>query len=74
MKARSRHAQLFFAIALALLGTAVTAKAADDIPPPFGFHWKDSMTRVEQVLVGASMDQPHRPATLQPAPHNLDIV
>ena len=53
MKARSRHAQLFFAIALALLGTAVTAKAADDIPPPFGFHWKDSMTRVEQVLVGA---------------------
>ena len=53
MKARSRRAQLFFAIALALLATAVTAKAVDDIPPPFGFHWKDSMTRVEQVLVGA---------------------
>lgn len=53
MKTRSRSRQLFFAIALALLGTAVTTRAVDDIPPPFGFHWKDSMTKVEQVLVGA---------------------
>jgi hypothetical protein len=27
--------------------------AADDIPPPFGFKWNDSMTRLEQVLTGA---------------------
>ena len=53
MKARSRYALLFFAIALALLGTAAMAKAADDIPPPFGFKWNDSMTRLEQVLTGA---------------------
>ena len=52
-KARSRHAQHFFAVALALMSAAVSASAVDDIPPPFGFHWNDSMTRVEQVLVGA---------------------
>jgi len=53
MKARSRHAHHFFAVALALINSAVPARAVDDIPPPFGFHWNDSMTRVEQVLVGA---------------------
>jgi hypothetical protein len=53
MKARLRHAHHFFAAALALLSSAVLARAVDDIPPPFGFHWNDSMTRVEQVLVGA---------------------
>jgi hypothetical protein len=30
-----------------------SSSAAEDIPPPFGFKWNDSMTRVEQVLVGA---------------------
>jgi hypothetical protein len=29
------------------------ASAVEDIPPPFGFHWNDSMTKLEQVLVGA---------------------
>jgi hypothetical protein len=33
--------------------TVSSAPAAEDIPPPFGFHWNDSMTRLEQVLVGA---------------------
>jgi hypothetical protein len=28
-------------------------RAAEDIPPPFGFHWGDSMTKLEQVLAGA---------------------
>jgi hypothetical protein len=29
------------------------APAAEDIPPPFGFKWNDSMTKLEQVLTGA---------------------
>jgi hypothetical protein len=32
---------------------AFRAPAAEDIPPPFGFHWNDSMTKLEQVLIGA---------------------
>ena len=32
---------------------AVSVPAAEDIPPPFGFKWNDSMTRLEQVLTGA---------------------
>lgn len=36
-----------------LLGSALSASAVDDIPPPFGFHWNDSMTKIEQVLMGA---------------------
>jgi hypothetical protein len=31
----------------------VAAPAAEDIPPPFGFKWNDSMTKLEQVLAGA---------------------
>ena len=43
-----------FLSALALfVVSAAPALAVDDIPPPFGFHWNDSMTRLEQVLVGA---------------------
>jgi hypothetical protein len=38
---------------LALLVTASSAFALDDIPPPFGFHWKDPMSRVESVLKSA---------------------
>lgn len=42
------------AIALAAFLAAISStQAADDIPPPFGFHWNDSMTKIEQVLVGA---------------------
>jgi hypothetical protein len=45
--------QFFCAVSVALLICALSARAADDIPPPFGFHWNDSMTKVEQVLLGA---------------------
>lgn len=31
----------------------VSVRGAEDIPPPFGFKWNDSMTRLEQVLNGA---------------------
>ena len=41
------------AVTIALLISAPSLSALDDIPPPFGFHWKDSMTRVEAVLKGA---------------------
>ncbi|PZR76088.1 MAG: hypothetical protein DLM73_03435 [Chthoniobacterales bacterium] len=43
----------FLAAALALFFSAGPARAADDIPPPFGFKWNDSMTKIEQVLLGA---------------------
>src|SRR4051794_8753417 len=39
---------LVFFIAL-----TISVRAAEDIPPPFGFKWNDSMTRLEQVLAGA---------------------
>jgi hypothetical protein len=45
---------LAYCIALAVfLPSIFSAGAADDIPPPFGFHWNDSMTKIEQILVGA---------------------
>jgi hypothetical protein len=55
IKSQPALAPFFRAALLAffLLATAVSAPAVDDIPPPFGFHWNDSMTKVEQVLVGA---------------------
>src|SRR4051812_8028073 len=41
-------------VAVALFLVSIhCASAAEDIPPPFGFHWNDSMTKLEQVLVGA---------------------
>jgi hypothetical protein len=39
--------------ALALLISSSSLFAIDDIPPPFGFRWKDSKERVESVLKGA---------------------
>lgn len=44
---------LWLASAIALLLGATTARALDDIPPPFGFRWNDSSAKVEQVLVAA---------------------
>ena len=35
---------------VALLIGVPSLRALDDIPPPFGFHWQDSMSRVEDVL------------------------
>jgi hypothetical protein len=43
----------FLAALLLLLFSAASVSAVEDIPPPFGFHWNDSMTKLEQVLVGA---------------------
>lgn len=44
---------LFVAAGTALLASAFSALAVDDIPPPFGFHWNDTTTKVEKVLLGA---------------------
>ena len=38
---------------LALLFAAFPVHAADELLPPFGFRWNDSMPRVEAVLKGA---------------------
>src|SRR5512133_1951777 len=45
----------FFLIGLivALILSAQHARAADELVPPFGFRWNDSMARVEAVLHGA---------------------
>jgi hypothetical protein len=53
IKKRAGNVRFFWAASVALLISALSARAVDDIPPPFGFHWNDSMTKVEQVLVGA---------------------
>jgi hypothetical protein len=47
------NVRFFWAVMGAFLLSALPAWAVDDIPPPFGFHWNDSMTKVEQVLLGA---------------------
>lgn len=36
-----------------VFGAVTPSPAAEDIPPPFGFHWNDAMTKLEQVLAGA---------------------
>jgi hypothetical protein len=36
-----------------LIFIATTARAAEDLNPPFGFRWNDTMSRVEAVLKGA---------------------
>jgi hypothetical protein len=53
IKNRMRSVAFLLATSVALLISALPARAVDDIPPPFGFHWNDSMTKVEQVLLGA---------------------
>jgi hypothetical protein len=53
IKSSAGNARSFLAGLLALLVSVIPARAVDDIPPPFGFHWNDSMTKVEQVLLGA---------------------
>lgn len=42
---------LLFWIATCCL--AVSAQSADELLPPFGFRWNDSMNQVERVLKGA---------------------
>jgi hypothetical protein len=53
IKNRAGNVRFFWAASVVLLISALPARAVDDIPPPFGFHWNDSMTKVEQVLLGA---------------------
>src|ERR1051325_1634594 len=45
----------FFLIGLIVLVVLCKqpARAADELVPPFGFRWNDSMARVEAVLHGA---------------------
>ena len=40
-------------VLLALVSAISSASAADELLPPFGFRWNDSMARVEAVLHGA---------------------
>ena len=39
--------------AVAALFLPISSLVADEIPPPFGFRWNDSTSRVEKVLKGA---------------------
>lgn len=50
---RSVAGQRLFCALIFLLLSAARSQAAEDIPPPFGFHWNDSMTKIEGVLLGA---------------------
>jgi len=45
---------LLCCLALTLfLGSSFCARGAEEIPPPFGFKWNDSMTKIETTLNGA---------------------
>jgi hypothetical protein len=46
-------ARFLLPVLLAFLFSGNSALAVDDIPPPFGFKWNDSMTKIEQALLGA---------------------
>src|SRR5918912_3901469 len=46
------RASLLLSIALSFLALP-SARAADELLPPFGFRWNDPMPRVEAVLKGA---------------------
>src|ERR1041384_6342268 len=50
---RNRRSLLCCAVVILFFVCAARGRAAEDIPPPFGFKWNDSMTRLEQVLNGA---------------------
>ena len=54
IKNRAMNVRFFFvATVLIFFASGFPARAIDDIPPPFGFHWNDPMTKVEKVLLGA---------------------
>jgi hypothetical protein len=50
---RNRRAVACWAALILSVALTVGAPAAEDIPPPFGFKWNDSMAKLEQVLAGA---------------------
>src|ERR1700680_3613521 len=41
------------AVLLAVISAISSTRSADELLPPFGFRWNDSMARVEAVLRGA---------------------
>lgn len=43
----------FFALALAFLLPAVSIQATEELLPPFGFRWNESMSSIETILKGA---------------------
>ena len=49
----NRRSLVCCSVLLLFLGSVLPVCAVEDIPPPFGFHWNDTMTKIEQVLVGA---------------------
>ena len=49
----NRRLLVYCSLFVFVFAAAPSVPAAEDIPPPFGFHWNDSMTKLEQVLVGA---------------------
>ena len=54
MHRKSASALRFSALVwLAFFVGAIPLRAAEDIPPPFGFRWNDPSGKVEQVLVAA---------------------
>jgi hypothetical protein len=50
---QNRCALISCAVLILSLALSFSARAADDIPPPFGFKWNDSMTKLETTLNGA---------------------
>jgi hypothetical protein len=49
----NRRFRAFCGTLVLLFSSVLSASAVEDIPPPFGFHWNDTMSKIEQVLVGA---------------------
>jgi hypothetical protein len=49
----TRRSLVFCATFVLFVALNIAARGAEDIPPPFGFKWNDSMTKLEQVLLGA---------------------
>jgi len=45
--------RILLILLIALFSCAPRTRAADELVPPFGFRWNDSMARVEAVLRGA---------------------
>src|SRR5690349_8137238 len=52
-QAMIRQLSIIGLLAFFFIFSAQHARAADELVPPFGFRWNDSMARVEAVLHGA---------------------
>lgn len=48
-----RHVRRIWLAVLAVFLFSVVSSGAEEIPPPFGFRWNDTPSRVEKVLKGA---------------------